>query len=422
MAWSLRKAIGLPEQRIMTDLTGLSAPGIERQDADLLKIFGMSDIALPAVTIESALRVPAVWAAVSFLSRTLAALPLHAYRKADKGPEKIEGGLETLIHEAPNREWTSFKLRQHFWQQVFTGGRGLLYIERSGTNITGLWPIDPLRVKITRTPTGETTYQINEKPFSASEIIDVPFMLRSDGLKHYGPIVQGAEVIQLALAMTKYGAKFFAGGGVPPLGLFGPLATGTDAMRRALADVGRAIEVSRESNIPIVQLPTGFELKPIGFDPAKGQMTEAHRFQVEQIARIYQMPPVFLQDLTNGTFTNSEQQDLFFVKHLVVQWSQALEEECNLKLFGQRNGGRFVEHSLDGLLRGDYATRMEGHAASIQNAIRTPNEVRRLENLPDLPKGDELLIQGATVPLGSQPDPANGVAPANGAEPGTSAN
>jgi phage portal protein BeeE len=74
---------------------------------------------------------------VSFLSRTLAALPLARLPQKDDGPEKIEGGLETLIHEAPNPEWTSFKLRQHFWQQVFTGGRGLLYIERSGSNITG---------------------------------------------------------------------------------------------------------------------------------------------------------------------------------------------------------------------------------------------------------------------------------------------
>jgi HK97 family phage portal protein len=410
------RALGIPEKRIMANTLGLTAsfPGIERQDADLLKIFGMGDVSLPAVTIESALRVPAVWAAVSFLSRTLAALPLHAYRKSTDGPEKIEGGLETLIHEAPNKEWTSFKLRQHFWQQVFTGGRGLLYIERSGTNITGLWPIDPLKVKITRTQTGETTYEINEKPFSASEIIDVPFMLRSDGLRHYGPIVQGAEVIQLALAMNKYGAKFFAGGGVPPLGLFGPLATGNEALRRALADVSRAIEASRESNIPIVQLPSGYELKPIGFDPAKGQMTEAHRFQVEQIARIFNLPPVFLQDLTQATFSNAEQQDLHFVKHLVGQWSQTFEEEMNLKLFGQRNGGRYVEHNLDGLLRGDYATRMAGHATAVQNAIRTPNEVRTLENLPADPEGDKLLIQGATVPLGSQP-----ITPPDAAQGGT---
>jgi HK97 family phage portal protein len=357
---------------------------------------------------------------VSFLSRTLAALPLHAYRKDIAGPKKIEGGLETLIHEAPNKEWTSFKLRQHFWQQVFTGGRGLTYIERSGSNIVALWPIDPLKVQIKRTATGETTYQVNGTSYAASDIIDVPFMLRSDGLRHYGPITQGAETIQLALAMNKYGAKFFAGGGVPPLGLYGPPPVSREALQRALNDVQRAIEVARESNMPIVQLPAGFELKPIGFDPAKGQMTDGRRFQVEEIARIYNMPPVFLQDLTNGTFSNSEQQDLFFVKHLVGQWAQTFEEECNLKLFGQRNGGRYVEHNLDGLLRGDYAARMTGHSAAIQNAIRTPNEVRALENLPALPDGDELLIQGATVPLGSQPDPA--LAPNNGAEPGTSVN
>jgi phage portal protein BeeE len=68
---------------------------------------------------------------------------LHAFRNSGRQVGAIKGGLETLIHEAPNPEWTSFKLRQHFWQQVFTGGRGLLYIERSGANIVSLWPIDP---------------------------------------------------------------------------------------------------------------------------------------------------------------------------------------------------------------------------------------------------------------------------------------
>ena len=188
-------------------------------------------------------------------------------------------------------------------------------------------------------------------------------------------------------------------------------------MKRAMADVQRSIDAARQNQTPIFGIPPSYELKPIGFDPEKGQMTDAHRFVVEQIARIFQMPPVFLQDLTNGTFSNSEQQDLFFVKHLVGQWTQTFEEECNLKLFGQRNGGRYVEHNLDGLLRGDYQTRMQGHAQAVQNAIRTPNEVRALENLPSLPDGDELLIQGATVPLGTQPTgtppPADGGINAN---------
>jgi len=383
-----------------------SFPGIERPGANILQVFGLSDIALPAVTIESALTVPAVWAAVSFLSRTLAALPLHAFRNVDDKPERIKGGLETLIHEAPNPEWTSFKLRQHFWQQVFTGGRGLLYIERSGSNIVGLWPIDPTKAQFKRTATGVTTYKVGDKTFSASEIIDVPFMLKADGLCHYGPITQGAATIQLALAMNDYGSTFFAGGGVPPLALVGPLPTGAEAMKRALADVQRAIDEARASGKPIVNIPPGYELKPIGIDPDKGQMTDGQRFVVEQIARLFNLPPVFLQDLTRATFTNSEQQDLHLVKHLVGQWAQAFEEECNLKLFGQRNGGRYVEHNLDGLLRGDFKTRADAVASLVNCGVYEPNTGRKYmgQEPSSDPAADKLYMQGATVPLGKQPN------------------
>lgn len=391
MRWPWQPA----EKRMITEI-----PGIERPGADILAVFGLGDINLPTVTIDSALQVPAVLAAVAFLSRTLAALPLHSYRNTNAGAEKIAGGLQTLVHEAPNPEWTSFKLRQHFWQQVLTGGRGLLWIERSGTNIVGLWPIDPKGVKIKRSPTGQTTYEAGGKVYSAAEIIDVPFMLKADGIGHYGPIVQGARAIQLALAMNEYGSTFFAGGGVPPLALIGPVPTGAEAMKRALDQTQRAIDEARKSGKPIVNIPPGYELKPIGIDPDKGQMTDAQRFQVEQIARIYQIPPVFLQDLTHGTFSNTEQQDLFFVKHLVGQWAQALEEEMNLKLFGQRNGGRYIEHNLDGLLRGDFAARMQALSSGVQNGLLTPDEGRALENRPA--KGgnaDKLFIQGATVPI-----------------------
>jgi HK97 family phage portal protein len=392
------------EQRMITEI-----PGIERPGANMLQVFGLSDVALPSVTTDSALTVPAFVAGVSFLSRSLAALPLHVFRKTDKGPEKIIGGLETLVHEAPNREWTSFKLRQYFWQQVFTGGRGLLWIERSGSNITGLYPINPTKTRLARDGMGRTTYEVDGRAYPAADIIDVPFMLRADGLCHYGPVSLGAGAIQLALAMNMYGSKFFAGGGVPPLALEGPLPQGAEAMKRAMADIHRAIDTAKSQDKPIFPMPPGHKLTPVGFDPEKGQMTEARRFQVEEIARVLQIPPVFLQDLTHGTFSNTEQQDLHLVKHLINQWAQALEEELNLKLFGQRNGGRYCEHNLDGLMRGDFVTRMNGLSQAVQTAILTPNEARALENRPAMPNGDELLIQGATVPLGSQADavPAN---------------
>jgi HK97 family phage portal protein len=131
------------------------------------------------------------------------------------------------------------------------------------------------------------------------------------------------------------------------------------------------------------------------------QLLELQRFSIEQIARIYSLPPVFLQDLTHGTFSNTEQQDLHFVKHTVKRWVEQFEQEMNLKFFG-RGSDFYVEFNVDGLLRGDLKSRMEAYAVSIQNAIRTPDEIRAIENLPA--KGaNDLLIQGATVPLGSQP-------------------
>lgn len=387
-------------------------PGIERQGFNWSTVIGLGGIELPTVDIDLALTVPPFLAGVSFLSRSLAALPLHSYRKTDNGPEKISGGLETLIHEAPNPEWTSFKLRQYFWQQVFTGGRGLIWIERSGTNITGLYPVNPTMVQITRTM-GRTIYTIDGQPYGAADIIDVPFMLKTDGLSHHGPVKLGAKALQLALAMNDYGSQFFAGGGVPPLAMVGPMAAGPEAMRRQLGDMKRAINSAKENGDQMFPVPPGYELKPVGLDPDKGQMTEARRFQIEEIARVLQIPPVFLQDLSHGTFSNTEQQDLHLVKHLISQWAQAFEEECNLKLFGQRNGGRYVEHNLDGLMRGDFVTRMNGLGNAVQNSILTPDEARALENRPA--KGgnaDKLFMQGATVPIDSQPvdqGTANGI-------------
>jgi HK97 family phage portal protein len=382
-----------------------SIPGIERSDFNWSAIGNLANVELPPVTIDSALTVPAVLAAVSFLPRSLAAMPLHAYRATAEGSQKISGGIETLVHEAPNAEWTAFKLRQYFWQQVFTGGRGLIFIERSGTAVTGLYPMNPTRTTIKRDGMGRTTYEVDGKTYPAADVIDVPFMLKSDGLGHYGPIQLGAGAIQASLAMQKYGAQFFAGGGVPPLALTGPLPTGPGAQQRALADMHRAIENAQSGNKPMFPIPPGYELKPVGFDPDKGQMTDARRFAVEEVARIFGLPPVFLQDLSRGTFSNTEQQDLHLVKHTLSQWCQALEEEMNLKLFGQRNGRRFVEHNVDGLLRGDFKTRMEGLARAVQSAIMTPDEARELENRPAKGgKAGELFMQGATMPIDSVPE------------------
>lgn len=381
-------------------------PTVPVSDGDFLAFFGIQSANLPTVTVDSAMTVPAFSSAVLFLSGCMANLPLYAMKHtADAGTERIKGGVQKLLNEAPNEEWTSFGWRKYFWQQVFTGGRGLSWIERSGTNIVGIWPIDP-GFTVVRYQAGRKIYSYDGRDYPASDVLDIPFMLRRDQLGVYSPVMNGAKAIALAIAMGDYAGGFFAGGGVPPLALVGPMPAGDAAVKRAQGDIKRAIGAAKAASEAIFPIPSGYDLKPVGFDPAKGQMKDARQFQIIEIARIFNLPPVFLQDLTNGTYSNTEQQDLHLVKHTVSQWAKAFEEEINLKVF--RNSARYAEHNLDALMRGDFKSRIEALARGVQTSLYTPDEARTIEGRPKVKGGDVAYMQGATVPLGTTPVNPNG--------------
>lgn len=379
---------------------------------ELLAFFGLDPTQLPTVNVNSALRVPAFAAGVNFLSRTLATSTLEAFRATKDGPQKLGGRLQTLVRDAPNPEWSSYAARVFFWQNVFLHGRGLMAIIRVNGQPYELWPMSTPAVRVTMDSLGVRSYTVTSvageplpgKTFSSADVIDVPFMLAPNMVSVLSPVVLGEKALSLALAMQEYGGTFFAGGGVPPLALEGPVPQGKDALNRAIDDLSLVIRKARTSDKPIFPMPPGHKLTQVGYDPAKGQMTEARRLQNEEIARILGVPPIFIQDLSNLTYSNAEQQDLQLVKHTVTHWSSALEQEMNLKLTGQMNGLRYVRHNLDSLLRGDFLTRMQGMAQSVQGGIRTPNEARELEGLPPHTgaEADDLFMQGATVPLGSQ--------------------
>jgi HK97 family phage portal protein len=374
---------------------------------NLMNVFGLDSVSSSgvSVTIENALGVPSVMAAVQFLSGTIGSLPLNVYQKTDNGREKLQSGIQNILHDAFNDECTSFDGRKYAMQNTLTHGRSLTYIERSGSRIVNLFSIDPGKVKIKsngfnkqyifKASDGrETTYQ-------ASEIIDIPFALRSDNITAISPILNAKNAIGLMIAATSYGSKFFNNGGVPPFVVTGKFETGK-AMKRASDELQAAIRSASKEERLALTLPLNHEIKPIGTTPEDSQMVDLQRFQIEEVARIFSLPPVFLQDLTHGTFSNTEQQDLHLVKHTVRRWITQIEQEMNLKLFGRDNNDLYVEFNLDGLLRGDFSSRMAGYATGIQNGILKPNEARASENRPSADNGDDLLIQGATVPLGSQ--------------------
>lgn len=367
----------------------------------ILHGFGQSSSGVH-VNIDTALKVPAVLAAVNFLSSTPAGLPLHVYRRAKSGREKIGGRLAALLHDAPNPYMSSFEWRKLMFSGKMTGGRGLSYIEwRENGTIEAIWPLDPQKTTVKRDGF-VNSYEYNDGGrrivYRADEIIDLPFMLKSDGFSHRGPIAMGKDAIGLAISVNEYGSKFLANGGVPPFAVTGQFQSGR-ALDAAAEDLAKAIKRAAKENRQALTLPAGLEIKPIGADPEKSQMVETQRFCVEQIARIYNIPPTFLQDLTHGTYSNTEQADLHVVKHTLKQHIEQFEQELNLKLFGQLASSRYVELNVDGILRGDFKTRFDAYASAVQTAIMQPAEVRERENLPFAEGSDKLFMQGATVPI-----------------------
>ena len=400
--------MGIFDRFIGQEARSLEDPTATNSTKDFLSVMGWGDFAAAAgvtVNVDTAMGVPAIWAAVNFIGGTLAGLPLHVYRKTDAGRERDTEGFGATINTAVNDEMSSFEWRKYMFEQVLTGGRSITYIERDeGGNVRNLHPIDPNGVLVERKVTSQgfpaKSYRYNQRIFKARDIIDLTFMVKANQLDPRGPIATNKDAIGMAIAASQYGAKAFQSGGIPPAVLQGPFQSGA-AASRASEDVAAATAKLAKEGRPIMALPLGHELKSVGFSPEQMQLIELQRFSIEQIARIYSLPPIFLQDLTRSTFTNSEQQDLHFVKHTLKRWIEQAEQEMNLKLFG-RGSDQYVEFNVDGLLRGDFKTRMEAHATSIQNGIRTPNEVRDLENMSARDEGDDLMIQGATVPIKNQ--------------------
>jgi HK97 family phage portal protein len=407
MTWLSRRIFGERTASVGAEArASIEMPGVTISSAAMLDYFGGGAVgAGVSVTPDAALGLPALWAAVNFLSGTIAGLPLHLYRRGSKGRERVENSLADIVRKAPTPETSSFDWRKRMFDAVFLHGRGISFIERAPNGlVTNIWPLDPTRLTVERVA-GLRLYHyqdgLRRVTYEASEVIDIPWMLKPDGLASHAPMVKLSESIGRALAAQRYAGKFFNGGGVPAFALIGNFVT-PGAMERAANDVRDAILRATAEGRNAISLPAGVEIKPLGVDPDKMQLLETQRFAVEDIARIYNLPPVFVQDLTHGTFSNTEQQDLHFVKHTVRRWVTQFEQEINLKLFGRSKGSFYVEFDLDGLMRGDFVARMSGYATGIQNGILTPNEARAAENRSDDPSGGSLMMQGATVPLSAQ--------------------
>jgi HK97 family phage portal protein len=378
-------------------------------------LFGdKSSFADEAVSEESALAVPAVFCAVNFIADKVAGLPLNVFRKTADGREKLESGtLQRIVHDQVNDDFlTSYTWRRHVMTRLLTSGRSLTYIERNKAGgVANLWPLDEAATTV-RVEAGRKVYEYRRANgevirYAAADVLDLAFNFKADLISHMSPLYCGRNAIGLAIAAERYASSVFRNGGVPPLVLKGPQMS-PGAASRASEDFASILATARDKKRNVIVTPDGFSIEPIGHKASDMQVLDLRRFAITEIARLYSLPPIFLQDLSTGTYSNTEQQDLTLAKHTISRWAKYLEQEFNAKLTGPRNRDLVIEFNLDGLQRGDFEARMNGYATAIHAGFMTPDEVRALENRPAKPGGDQLLIQGATVPITSiESTPAN---------------
>ena len=358
-----------------------------------------------SVSEKTALQTTAVYACVRILAETIASLPLHTYRYSPGGKEKAqEHPLYHLLHSEPNPEMTSFVFRETLMGHLLLWGNAYAQIIRDGRGrVLGLYPLLPNKMLVSRTDQGILFYQYEKDGrtffLPNTEVLHIPG-LGFDGLVGYSPIAMAKNAIGMAIATEEYGAKFFANGASPGGVLEHP---GVVKDPGKIRESWNAVYQGSGNAHRVAVLEEGMKFQPIGIPPEQAQFLETRKYQLNEIARIFRIPPHMIGDLEKSSFSNIEQQSLEFVMYTldpwVIRWEQAIQRAL---LSGGEKRQYFVKFNVDGLLRGDYQSRMNGYAVGRQNGWLSANDIRELENLnrisPEL-GGDLYLINGNMTKL-----------------------
>ena len=360
------------------------------------------------------MQMTAVYSCVRILAEAIAGLPLHLYRYTDSGGKEkaTDHPLYLLLHDEPNPEMSSFVFRETLMTHLLLWGNAYAQIIRNGKGeVMALYPLMPNKMSVERDENGQLYYTYTRSAEEAKtaetgrvillpkDVLHIPG-LGFDGLVGYSPIAMAKNAIGLAIATEEYGAKFFANGAAPSGVLEHP---GTIKDPQRVREAWQSQFGGSSNSGKIAVLEEGLKYTPISISPEQAQFLETRKFQINEIARIFRVPPHMVGDLEKSSFSNIEQQSLEFVKYTLDPWVVRWEQSIARSLLSENEKKQyFVKFNLEGLLRGDYASRMNGYATARQNGWMSANDIRELENLdriPDEEGGDLYLINGNMLPL-----------------------
>lgn len=380
-----------------------------------------------SVTQDSSLRVTAVFACVKILAETVSSLPLPVYKRlAGGGKERWPSHpLYPLLHDLPNPEMTAMDLRENMMAHLCLWGNAYAEIQYDGAGRrTAIWPLRPDRVSPVRQENGSLVFEVR-LPNRMDPVVLPSWRVwwvrgfGTEGLVGLSPIAYAREAVGLAMATEEYGARFFGndsrpGGALRHPGKLSPEAA--QRMKRGWEEAHSGLSNSHR----VAVLEEGVEWQAIGIPPDDAQFLETRKYQVTEIARLFRVPPHMLADLDRATFSNIEHQSIEFVVYSLRPWLVRIEQSIKRDLMsGSERNEYFAEHLVDGLLRGDIASRYQAYSIGRQNGWLSADDVRNLENMNPLPggAGKAYWMPVNMVEVGAEPPPTPARAPAPAQEP-----
>ena len=348
-----------------------------------------------SVSNQSAFQYSAIYAAIRVLAESVASLPLLTYeRLPGGGKRRAENAPQSdMLHHAPSSEQTAFTMIETVMAHVLSWGNGYCELVRDGSGtVREMYPIRPDRVRVVRLD-GQLVYVYST---DANGDVVLPYQnvlhiagLGFDGLQGYSPIHLARTAIGLGRAAEEFGSAFFGNAARPSGVLSHPGHLTPEAMER-LRESWSSMHAGPRSSGRVVIAEEGLSWQSIGIPPEDAQFLQTRRFQIEEIARVYRVSPLHLQDMSRATYSNFEQAMLSFYIDTLRPWLIKWEQELKRKVFGLQSP-LFAEFQLDGLLRGDTVSRYNAYKVGREAGFLSVNEVRSLENLNPVEGGDRYI-------------------------------
>lgn len=356
------------------------------------------------VNPDTAMRVTGALACIRIIADTEASLPFFTYRRLERGKEKAtDHYLYPILHDEANPEMSAFTYRRTITSHVASRGNGISEIEFDGAGrVKALWPLLPDKVSLNRDPRSKKLFYFYELPESegghtvrlpAERIFHIKW-LSQNGLWAMSPVQLARESFGISLAAQEFMARFFDNDASPR----GALETPNSLTDKAYARLTEGFEdrhqgLSKKHRFAILE--EGLKFNPISLSPQDIMLLDLMRFGVEDVGRIWGISSDMLNLADKAaTYASIEQFGIRFSTHTVRPWLVNWEQEVHRSLLTKKERKEFfVEHAIEGLLRGDFKTRVEGYNSAIVTGWMVRNEARELENMNPIDGLDEPLTQ-----------------------------